>query len=102
MKRNPYIYAVLALGYISILVSGLYFASEYAPKEDNVLMPIGMLALLTLSVAVMGFLFFYEPAILLLEGKRPEAIRYFFQTVLFFAAVTALVLLASVSIGTVI
>ncbi len=57
---------------------------------------MGMLSLLVLSVSVMAFLFFYQPVIMLLEGKRQEAVTFFFKTVATFAIATALILLISI------
>lgn len=51
-----------------------------------------MLCLLVLSVALMAFLFFYEPVLLLLDDKRPEAVRFFLGTVAIFAGLTAVFL----------
>jgi hypothetical protein len=56
--------------------------------EDNVFMPITMIALLVLSVALMAYLFFYQPVLLLLDGKRAEAVKLFLGTVAIFAGIT--------------
>ncbi|RJQ29898.1 hypothetical protein C4571_00570, partial [Candidatus Parcubacteria bacterium] len=55
--------------------------------------PIAALSLLTLSVAVMGYLFFYGPLQLYLGGERERAVNLFLKTVGVFAGITALVLL---------
>jgi hypothetical protein len=51
-----------------------------------------MLFVLTLSVAVMAFLFFYQPLLLLIDGKKKEALNLFAMTVGFFAIITLVVL----------
>jgi hypothetical protein len=54
-----------------------------------------MLSLLVLSVSVMAFLFFYQPVVLLLDGKREEALAFFLRTVGTFAAGTILLALVT-------
>jgi hypothetical protein len=60
-----------------------------------VLFPMIMLSLLVLSVSVMAFLFFYQPVVLLLDGKRDEALAFFLRTVGTFAAGTILLALVT-------
>ena len=62
-------------------------------KPDTFFAPITVLFVLTLSVAVMAFLFFYQPLQLFIEGKKKEAVNLFVKTVGIFAALTAVVLL---------
>lgn len=57
-------------------------------KPDTFFAPIVFLSLLTLSVAVMAFLFFYQPLALFIEGKKKEAIDLFAKTVGIFAIIT--------------
>ena len=66
-------------------------------KPDTFFAPIVFLSLLTLSVAVMAFLFFYQPLMLFIEGKKKEAVNLFGKTVGIFAVMTlvALILLFS-------
>ncbi|HEU0080974.1 MAG TPA: hypothetical protein VFQ72_03040 [Candidatus Paceibacterota bacterium] len=97
--KKPIYNAVLAAGYIAILVSAASWANSipHSP-QDNIFMPMAMLSLLTLSVAVMAFLFFYQPVILLIEGKRAEALRLFLSTVGIFALFVAAFLAISVAL----
>jgi len=62
-------------------------------KPDTFFAPITMLFVLTLSVAVMAYLFFYQPLLLFIEGKKKEAVDLFVKTVGIFAAITAVVLI---------
>ncbi|OGM09121.1 hypothetical protein A2Z67_05950 [Candidatus Woesebacteria bacterium RBG_13_36_22] len=62
-------------------------------KPDTFFAPITFLSVLTLSVAVMAFLFFYQPLQLFIEGKRKEAVNLFVKTVGIFAAFTILALI---------
>jgi len=61
-------------------------------KPDTFLAPVVFLSLLTLSVAVMAFLFFYQPVMLFIEGKKKEAVNFFVKTVGIFAILTAIYL----------
>lgn len=62
-------------------------------KPDTFFAPIVFLSLLTLSVAVMAFLFFYQPILLFIEGKKKDAVNLFIKTVGIFAAITVVFLI---------
>lgn len=96
MSANPYINAILASVYIALVVSGINTIGTLVGQgpDETILAPIAMLSLLVLSVAVMAFLFFYQPALLLLDGKRNEAVSFFLRTLGAFAGITVLVLAA--------
>ena len=91
---NPFANAVFAALYIALIVNGIFYAEKLAPKEDRVLIPIAMLSLFVLSAAVMGYLFLYQPATLILEGKKQEGVHCFLKTVATFAAITLALLTA--------
>jgi len=61
-------------------------------KPDTFFAPVVFISLLTLSVAVMAFLFFYQPLLLFIEGKKKDAVNLFVKTVGIFAAITAMFL----------
>lgn len=93
MSTHPVYNALLAAGYISLIVlSGHLVALINIPTEDNLFAPMGMLALLVLSAAVMAYLFFYQPIMLLIENKKEEAVRLLLKTIGSFATITALFL----------
>ena len=98
MTKNPIINAISASLYITLIV--LTMTSVTQPlrnKPDTFFTPIVFLSVLTLSVAVMAFLFFYQPILLFIEGKKKEAVRLFLQTTGIFGIITlvALILLFS-------
>lgn len=70
-----------------------YISSFRSDTPDTFLDPILALSLLVFSVAVMGFLFFYRPVVLLIEGKREEAVSFFLKTLGTFGVITVLLLL---------
>ncbi len=89
MTKNPIINALGASGYILLVVSVMTFVSQtQRNKPDTFLAPIIMLSVLTLSVAVMAYIFFYQPLQLFISGKKKEAVDLFVKTVAFFAGVT--------------
>ena len=45
--------------------------------------------MLSLSAAIMGFLFAKDPITMYLDGKKQEALTFSFSTISIFAAVTA-------------
>lgn len=92
MSKNPLLNALGASGYIILVVSVMTLLSQTQKnKPDTFLAPVLFLSLFTLSVAVMAFVFFYQPLRLFLEGKRKRAVNLFLQTVVVFACITTLV-----------
>ena len=89
MTKNPLINAVSASGYIILITSVMnYITRTQGDKPDTPFAPVIFLSLLTLSVAVMAYLFFYQPLQLLLEGKKKEAVKLFTQTIGVFTVIT--------------
>ena len=94
MSKNPVINALSASAYIILVVTVMTFVMQpLKNKPDTFFAPITFLFVLTLSVAVMAFLFFYQPLLLFIEGKKKEAVNLFVKTVGIFAAFTAVVLI---------
>lgn len=82
MLKNPFINALSASAYIILVVAVMTFVTQpLRNKPDTFFAPITVVFVLTLSVAVMAFLFFYQPLQLFLEGKKKDAVRLFVQTV---------------------
>lgn len=97
MLKKPLHHALLALAYIAGIILLISQISELlGDKEDIILFPIAGLGLLVLSVAVMAYLFFYRPVLLLLENQREAAMKFFFQTIGIFAVSLAIVFLISI------
>ncbi len=98
MKWNPYINAAAAAAYIGAVALFMQFIESLRhDTPDTLLDGMGILSLFVFSAAVMAFLFFYRPAVLLIERKRAEAVAYFLKTLGIFGAIT-LVLLTLVSV----
>ncbi len=90
MSKNPIINALSASGYILLIVTVMTFVTHpLRNKPDTFFAPIVFLSVLTLSVTVMAFLFFYQPLQLIIEGKKKEAVNLFIKTVGVFATITA-------------
>jgi len=93
MTKNPFINALSAAAYIILVVTVMTFVTQpLRDKPDTFFAPIMVLFMLTLSVAVMAFLFFYQPLLLFIEGKKKAAVKLFAKTVGIFAALTGVVL----------
>jgi len=94
MSKNPIFNALSASAYITLVVTVMSFATQpLKNKPDTFFAPIVFLSVLTLSAAVMAFLFFYQPLLFVIEGKKKEAIRLFAKTVGIFAAITLVALI---------
>ena len=89
--KKPFLHALAAALYIAMIISVIFSTSSLVEKhEDNILMPMTMLALFVLSAAVMGYLFLSEPLYLLLEKRKQEAAAFFTKVVGFFACFVVL------------
>ncbi len=94
MSKNPLINAAAASFYILIVVTIMnLITQQLSDKPDTFFAPVTVLFMLTLSVAVMGFLFFYQPLLFVIEGKKKKAITLFVKTVGIFAVFTIIVLI---------
>ncbi len=80
--------------YIGLVVLFInWISTTQAPNTpDTLLIPMAMLALLVLSVLVMGYVLLLQPITLFVEGRRAEAIKLFGYTVLSMAGVTVVLL----------
>lgn len=93
MSKNPVVNALGASVYIILVVSVMTVVTQpLRHKPDTFFAPVMVLFVLTLSVAVMAFLFFYQPLLLVIDGRKKDAVNLFVQTVGIFALITALVL----------
>ncbi|MDP1690280.1 MAG: hypothetical protein Q8L52_03730 [bacterium] len=101
MNKNPFINALVASGYISILVTLTFNSPKLiTDNELGMMAPILMLSLLVFSVALMGYLFVYQPVRLLIESKQAEATRFFLTTVFSFACITGAMILSWLLLST--
>ncbi len=94
MTKNPILNALAATVYIFIVAFVMFYGISHAPGEDTVIIPIAMMSLFTLSAAVMGYLFVYQPLMLYFDGKKKQGINLFLQTLGVFGVITALLLAA--------
>lgn len=94
MFKNPIINALSASAYILLVVGIIKLLSHYLKdKPDTFGAPIVFLSLLTLSAAVMAYLFLYQPLQLFIEGKKKEATNLLVRTIGTFAIFTAITLI---------
>ena len=91
MIKNPFINAAFATLYITLIALFMFYGSKLFPPKDTILVPIAMISLFTLSAAMMGYLFLYQPLVLILDGHKNKAVKFFLQTVATFAGITVLV-----------
>ena len=98
MSKHPIINALSASGYI-ILIASIFklVSSTQGDKPDTFFAPVAFLSLLTLSAAIMAYLFFYQPLQLLIEGKKKESVNLFVKTVGIFGAITLIVWILIIS-----
>jgi len=97
MAKTPFINAISASVYIVAVSLLMFNANKLFGPKDTILTPIAVLSLFTLSAAVMGYLFLYQPLMLFLESKKKQAVDLFLQTVMVFAIITALIFILLIS-----
>lgn len=96
MTRNPFINGLFAIAYIVTLVStAILIPRLFGGPQESIIYPMLGLSIFVLSAAVMAYLFFYQPVVLLLDGQREKAVKLFLQTMGVFAAATAVLLCIS-------
>ena len=88
MTKNPWINALAASTYITIVGTFMSWATRLFPGPDTFVAPIAMMSLFTLSAAVMGYCFCFTPLTLYLDGKKKQAATLFVQTVGVFGILT--------------
>jgi membrane protease YdiL (CAAX protease family) len=88
MTKNPLLNAALAAIYIIGIVHVMNAVTSLGGPPNSVLVPMAVLSLFTLSTAVMGYLFLYEPFKLYSDNHKEEALVFFLKTVGTFAVFT--------------
>src|SRR3989344_4050062 len=102
MSKNPFINALCAAGYISLLATAVFTMPNYiTDNELGMMAPILFLSLFVISAALMGYLFVYPSIHLLIESKKEEATKLFLTTLFSFAGIIAVILLAWLALGSV-
>ena len=102
MSKNPFINALCVAGYISLLATAVFTMPNYiTDNELGMMAPILFLSLFVIPAAIMGYLFVYPSARLLIEGKQTEATKLFLSTIFAFAGIILAILLAWILISSV-
>ncbi len=96
MTKNPFYNALFAIAYIALLVTVVFF-TPHTPgfPQESIFYPMAVLSTLVFSVARMAYLFFYHPALLLLDGQREKGVKLFLHTVGIFGLGIILFLLSA-------
>lgn len=92
MTKSPLFNALAATTYIVAIALVMNWGTKRIAPVNNVFAPIAMISLFTLSAAIMGYLFLYQPGMLYMDGKKKMAVNFFLQTVGVFGAITVLAL----------
>lgn len=90
MTKNPFLNSISAAIYIALVVLLMNFTSSIGTEDNSYIAPIMLVSLFTLSAAVMGYIFCYQPLKLYLDGEKKEAVKLFLQTTGIFAGITLL------------
>jgi hypothetical protein len=90
MTKNPIYNALSALLYICIVASVMFYGIDHSKPGNSIIIPIAVLSLFTLSAAIMGYVFGFQPLQLYLDGKKKPAVDLFLKTLLSFGIITIL------------
>jgi hypothetical protein len=93
MKQKPLVNSLLATLYIALISLVFYLGNSLKIGNQPILAPIALISLFTLSAAVMGYLFVYQPLTLYIDGKKKLALNFFLKTTLIFALTTLILFL---------
>ena len=93
MSKNPIINGLSASAYIIIVASVMNFGTKIIPHPNPFIAPVAIISLFTLSAAVMGYIFCYQPVQLYFDGKKKQAVQLFLRTVIVFGFLTAFALI---------
>lgn len=94
MTKNPFINSLVASLYIFAIVALMNWGTSMVSPKDSFIAPVAMISLFTLSAAVMGYLFLYQPFQFYFNNKKKEAVKLFLQTVGIFGLITLLTLIS--------
>jgi hypothetical protein len=94
MTKNPFTNALLAIAYISLVSSFMYYGQRSIGPMGGVIAPAAMLSLFVLSAALMGMIFFYHPVQMYLDGDKKGSLSLLTKTVAIFAGITILLIIA--------
>jgi hypothetical protein len=92
VSKNPIINGLVANEYVFLVVLLMNFGSKKFDQANSLLAPVAVISLFTLSAAVMGYLFGYQPIMLYIEGKKTMAVKYFVRMMLTFGVVTMVIM----------
>lgn len=99
MTRSPYLNALCAGLYIVFVVLLITYGPAFVrEKPDTILAPMALLSLLVLSVAFMGYTFFFQPILMYMEGHKREAAELFTKTLVTFAVITGIVVIIAFTV----
>ena len=93
MSKHPIINGLSASLYIILVVLVMNSVAKKVPHPNMYIVPIVFISLFTLSAAIMGYIFCYQPAQWYFEGKKKQAVTLFLQTVGVFGAMTVLTII---------
>ncbi|MGC9605406.1 MAG: hypothetical protein ABSF56_01460 [Minisyncoccia bacterium] len=93
MTKNPFTNALIAIAYIAVIASFLYYGQLFLGPVRGIIVPVVMLSIFVLSAAFMGLVFFYQPVQMYLDGDKKGSLSLFTKTMMIFAGVTILLVI---------
>ena len=106
MTKNPLLNGLAAVAYIAGLMTLVFYEPTLfglfnlkLSLVPEIFAGITMLSLFVFSAAVMGYIFLYQPILLILAGEKKEGTKLFLQTTGAFAACAAAFIIAGLIVS---
>ena len=100
MTKNPILNALAAAAYIGGLVGLMsLFVDSKVEETVPLLIPMLLISIFTLSAAVMGSIFFYQPFRMYFDGKKEEAVKLVAHTIATFAVLVVVLLVVVIALA---
>ena len=93
MTKNPIINAIVAIAYIAVVALFMNFMSDRVEDSQSFLAPVVFISIFTLSAAIMGYIFLYQPLQLFLSDDKKGGVKLFLQTIGIFAVITIIIII---------
>jgi len=101
MTKNPLLNGLAAVAYIAGLMTLIFYGPVLfgllnlnLALVPEIFAGITMVSLFVFSAAVMGYIFLYQPILLILAGEKKEGTKLFLQTAGAFAVCAAVFIIA--------
>lgn len=95
MKKTSFLNALYTVIYISVVAIIMQNGNKLFGEKDNLVTPIVVLLLFTLSAITVGGLVLGKPLMMYFDNNKKEAVAMFLQTAIWLAGFTVIAMIVS-------